>query len=289
MKPLKVGYLGPEGTFCEEAGGKYILKLEKSSQLVPYSTLHDLLQAANKGIVSEAVAPIENSIEGTINIVSDALAKEVNLKIRQEIILPISHNLIAPIGTKLTTVTHIISHPQAIDQCKDFLKKYLPQAQIHFAFSTADAVKQVAESVAEKIEVSSHGKKVFAAIGTSQAARLYGLSIIKANINPKDNQTRFVVLAKTDHTPTGKDKTSIVLAAQKDQPGSLHAILGEFSKRKINLTKIESRPAKKILGEYLFFIDFAKHRKDKEAKAALDAIQKLSSFFKLLGSYPRYS
>jgi len=278
---MKIGFLGPEGTFSEEAGLLYSKKLEGKGDLYPYATIHDVLYAADKKKIKEAIVPIENSIEGTIGVVTDMLVKDVNLVICQELVLPIFHYLIAPKGTKLSEITDVISNPPVLDQCRDFLRKKLPKARIHLSNSTADAVRKVALSMGEKINPK------FAAIGTAASAKLYGLKIIVPKINLKDNQTRFVVLAKKDHQPTGKDKTSIVFSIQKDRPGGLHDILEVFDKRNINLTKIESRPAKKSLGEYYFFVDMAGHRQDKSLAEALKKVKQKASFFKLLGSYPK--
>lgn len=285
---MKIGYLGPEGTFSEEASQLYKRKIEGKAELIPYATFYDLLFAVEHGKVAEAIAPIENSIEGTIGTVTDMLAKDVNLLIRQEIVLPVYHYLIAPKGIKLSSITDVISIPQALDQCKDFLRKRLPKAKLHMAASTSNAVMQVATSIGEKIAVHSRIKgHVFAAIGTKSAANLYGLNILAKKINAKDNQTRFVVLAKKDHAPTGKDKTSIVFSIRQDKPGGLHACLEAFADKRINLTKIESRPSKKALGDYYFFIDMEGHRSDKLIATALTILKRQTGFFKLLGSYPR--
>ncbi len=285
---MRVGFLGPEGTFSEEASKIYQKKLEGKADLIPYTTIHDLLFAVAKGRISEGIAPIENSIEGTVGVVTDMLVKDVNLMVRQEIVIPIYHYLIAQKGIKLSEVTDVISHPQALDQCKEFLQKKLPKIKLHLAYSTSNAVTQVAISLGEKI--IAHGNvrgSVFAAIGNKNAAKLYDLKVLASKINAKENQTRFIVLAKKDHAPTGKDKTSIVFSIRSDRPGGLHDILSEFAKRKINLTKIESRPSKKALGDYYFFVDMHGHRGDKLVAEALSAIKKKTSFLKMLGSYPR--
>lgn len=273
---MKVGYLGPEGTNSEEAGRSYLKKLEGKVELYPYAAVHDLLFDVQKGKMSEAVVPIENSIEGTVNVVTDMLVRDVNLMIRQEIILPIYHSLIARKGIRLKDVTDVISHPQALDQCKDFLRKKIRKAKLHLAYSTADAVRQVATSLAE-----------FAAIGTEASAKLYGLKVIASRINARENQTRFVVLSKKDHPRTGQDKTSIVFSIARDRPGGLHDVLGEIAIRNINLTKIESRPSKKALGDYYFFADMQGHRSDAVIAEALEDIRRKTSFLKLLGSYPK--
>jgi len=285
---MKVGYLGPEGTFSEEAAKLYVKKLEGRAEFYPFSTIHELLMAADRGKIKQAVAPIENSIEGTIAIIPDMLVREVNLMIRQEIILPINHFLLAQKGTRLGEITDVISNPPPLEQCQDFLRKKLPHAKLHLAYSTADAVRQVATSLGEKI--ISHGKvkgSVFAAIGNKASARLYGLQIIASKINGKDNQTRFVVLAKSDHPYTGKDKTSIIFSIAKDRPGGLHDVLSEFAVRNINLSKIESRPSKKALGDYYFFADMEGHRSTDKIIQTLKAIKSKTSFLKILGSYPK--
>ncbi|KPJ64996.1 hypothetical protein AMJ44_11525 [candidate division WOR-1 bacterium DG_54_3] len=285
---MKVGYLGPEGTFCEEASKIYLKRIPGKIELIPYTTIHDLLYAADRKRINEAIVPIENSIEGTVGIVTDMLVKDVNLVIRQEIVIPVFHYLIAQKGIRLSEVTDVISHPQALDQCKDFLKRKLPKVKLHLAYSTSDAVRQVATSLGETL--IAHGKvkgSVFAAIGTKSAARLYDLKILAEKINARENQTRFVVLAKSDHAPTGKDKTSIVFSILKDRPGGLHDVLEVFAVRHINLTKIESRPSKKALGDYFFFADMEGHREKKILAEALKEIRKDASFLKILGSYPR--
>jgi prephenate dehydratase len=285
---MKVGFLGPEGTFSEEAGKLYAKKLEAQAELFPYNSIHDLLLAVDRGQIKEAVVPIENSFEGTISITADMLAKDVKLMIKQELVLPVFHYLVAQKGVQLKDVTDIISNPPALDQCQAFIRKNLPKAKLHLAYSTADAVRQVAVSLGER--VIAHGEvkgSVFAAIGTAASAALYGLKVIASKINVHDNQTRFVVLAKEDHPRTGRDKTSIIFSIAKDRPGGLHDVLGEFANRRINLTKIESRPSKKTLGDYYFFADMHGHRTDTVIAAALSGIKKKTSFLKFLGSYPR--
>src|SRR3989339_1484208 len=285
---MKVGYLGPEGTNSEEAGLLYVKKLKQKAELIPFSTFFDLITAVNRRAVDEAVVPIENSIEGTIGIVTDMLVKEVDLKIKREFVLPIFHYLIAQKGVRLADVTDVISNPPVLDQCRDFLRKNLPKVKLHLAYSSSDAVRQVAVSLGER--VIAHGKvkgHVFAAIGTKASAKLVNLNIVASQINAKENQTRFVVLAKTDHPRTGDDKTSIVFSIAKDRPGGLHDVLTEIADKDINLTKIESRPSKKSLGDYYFFADMQGHRSDTDIQIVLNNLKRKTSFVKLLGSYPR--
>lgn len=284
---MKVGYLGPEGTNSEEASRLYLKKIEGKVELIPYTTIHDVLFAADRGKINEAIVPIENSIEGTVGIVTDMLVKDVDLVIKQELIIPIYHYLVVQKGITFREITDVISNPQVLDQCKGFLRKNLPGAKLHLSYSSADAVRQVATSLGKVI---AHGRtkgSVFAAIGTAASAGLYGLKIIASRINAHDNQTRFVVLAKNDHPRTGKDKTSMVFSIASDRPGGLHDVLSEFAVRNINLTKIESRPSKKALGDYYFFADMQGHCQDRVIAEALKEIKRKTSFLKLLGSYPR--
>lgn len=277
---LKVGYLGPEGTFSEEASSLYQKKIGRS-EFIPFSTFHDILIAANTGKIDEGIVPIENSVEGTIGIVSDMMVNEVDLKIKHELVIPVFHYLMAKKKLPLKKYTEVLSHPQVIDQCKNYLRKHLSKAKIRFTFSSAEAAKQAATTI--EIE----GVEVPAAIANKASAHLYGLKIIASKINDyPDNSTRFAVLAKTDHKRTGNDKTSIVFSILKDRPGGLHNILREFAIRDINLTKIESRPTKRVLGDYYFFIDLQGHKTDKIVSEALVEVKKKASFFKVLGSYP---
>ncbi len=279
---LKIGYLGPEGTFSEEASAIYQKKIG-GAKFIPYSTIHDLLIDVDKGKIDEGITPIENSAEGTIGLVIDALVNEVDLKIKQEIVIPVRQYLMAKVKVAPRKITEVISYPPVIDQCKQYLRKKLPKAKIRFAFSTADAARQVGEAEVVK------GLNMPAAIASRTSAKLYGLSIIDSNINDyPDNATRFVVLAKNDHARTGYDKTSIVFSILKDRPGGLHDILGEFANRDLNLTKIESRPTKRTLGDYFFFIDMQGHRTDKVVSQALTKVKTKASFFKMLGSYPSF-
>jgi len=280
---LKVGYLGPEGTFSDEASSLYKKKIG-NAEFIPFSTFHDIITAVDKGRIQEGIVPIENSVEGTIGIVTDMLVNEVDLKIKQELVIPVQHFLLARKKVPIRKITEVLSHPQVLDQCKNYLRNNMPKAKIRFTYSSAEAAKQAATT----IEVE--GIEMPAAIANKAAARLYSLKVIASKINDyPDNSTRFIVLARTDHKRTSKDKTSIVFSILKDRPGGLHNILGEFAKRHINLTKIESRPTKISLGDYYFFIDMNGHRSDKTVAAALTEVKRMASFFKVLGSYPKAS
>ena len=271
---MKVGYLGPQGTFSEEA----ILSLKsfKEEELIPLATEQDVLRETDKGRVSKGIVPIENSIEGTVNVTLDTLTFETNLLIEREIVTPVKHNLLAPPHLGLTDIARIISHPQATAQCRKFLSKNFPSVAIEAANSTAEAARKAAKS------------QDAAAIGTALAAKLYNLRVLASKIQDyKDNQTRFVLVGREAVPPTGRDKTSVVCFIYEDRPGSLLEILQEFAKRDINLTKIQSRPTKESLGEYYFWIDMEGHIEDKQVGAALAVLQEKIRNIKMLGSYPR--
>jgi prephenate dehydratase len=274
----QIGYLGPEGTFSHEAGKKYLQKTKEKYVLVPYPTIHDILFAVDREEIEEGIVPVENSTEGTIGVVQDMLVKEVDLKIKDEVVLSVHNSLIAKKIIDFKNVTEVISHPQPLEQCRGWIRKNMAHARIISSSSTADAAKQV----------SSFQKDTICAIGSVGLAKRYNLKVIKKDITDySDNMTRFVVVAKTDHKKTGHDKTSIVFSAIADKPGGLYKILGEFASRNINLTKIESRPSKKALGDYFFFVDMAGHRKDRLVADAISDIMNKVAFLKILGSYPK--
>ncbi len=271
----KVGFLGPHGTFTEEA---LLSRMDVDSEnLVPFSTEQEVIAAVDIGEVSRGIVPIENSIEGSVNSTLDSLTFDSDSLIENEIIIPTRHNLIGQRNTKLTDVSVIISHPQATAQCRKYLAQRLPRATIQAANSTAEAVKRVAED---------RGNKV--AIGTELASRIYDLDVLESDIEDfKDNKTRFVVVGKEPAPRTGNDKTSLVCFIYEDRPGSLLQILQEFAYRYINLTKIQSRPTKKGLGDYCFWIDTEGHIGDEAIASAIKCLQCKIRDVKILGSYPR--
>lgn len=277
MAKMTIGYLGPEGTNSHDAAKLYAKKTRAKTSLVAYPTLHDLLFAVDREAVDQGIAPVENSIEGTVGVVQDMLVKEVDLKIMGELVLPIHNCLLCNKNIELKDVTEVISHPQPLEHCRGWLRKHLPHARITASSSTAEAARYI----------SSSRSKTACAIGPSSLSKLYGLKVIRKDITDySDNATRFIILSKADHKRTGKDKTSIVFSAIADRPGGLFSILGEFASRKINLTKIESRPSKKALGDYFFFVDISGHRKDKKIAEALSGMTNKVAFMKIIGSYP---
>jgi prephenate dehydratase len=273
---VRIGFLGPEGTFTEEA----LLSSSslRGNELIPLPSIQDVIAAVERLEVDKGIVPIENSIEGAVNTTLDMLAFEVDLLIEQEIVRSISHNLIGPAGLDKKQIERVVSIPMATAQCRAYLMREIPGAKIMAAASTADAVNSVARE--------ADGKT--AAIGTSLAARLYGLEVLDENIqDAAENQTRFVVIGREASPPTGFDKTSIVCFILQDRPGSLLSILQVFAERNINLTKIASRPTRKALGEYCFFVDLEGHKEDPAVAEALRGLRENLRQVKLLGSYPR--
>lgn len=269
----RLAYLGPPGTFAEEAALAYAA----AARLVPFPSITAVIAAVDSGMADEGVVPIENSLQGAVPETLDVLVHESQLMIRRELIRPIEHCLLARPGTIADEVRVIYSHPQALGQCRKFIERCFPKAQAEAALSTAAAVEE-----ALAIEGA-------AAISTQRAAEIYGAAVLARGIqDDATNKTRFVVVAATDAEPTGDDKTSIAFAVAHDRPGTLVGVLHEFSDRGINLTRIESRPSREELGIYVFLIDLTGHRTDPPVAEALAAVRSQASFFKILGSYPRW-
>jgi prephenate dehydratase len=273
----RVAFLGPPGTFTEEA---LLTQADlASAELVPTRTMPDVLGATARGEVDFGFVAMENAIDGTVNESLDSLVFEHDdLLIQREVVIAVQLHLLAPAGTALTDVRRVVSFPKAIAQCRGFLADNLPDAEVLAANSTAEAVRQVGEAQ----------EPGTAAVGTALAAKLYGLDVVASDIEDHpDNATRFVLVTKGGiPAPTGHDKTSIVCFQRADHPGSLHAILGQFSARAINLTKLESRPTKKGLGDYCFIIDLEGHLADEVVADCLRDLHAQLAGVKFLGSYP---
>ncbi|HZK48480.1 MAG TPA: prephenate dehydratase [Thermoleophilia bacterium] len=278
-----LGFLGPTGTFTEEALRSVLACAPEAEpherRVIPFPSLLDTVQAVSEGVVDCAVVPIENSIEGSVSATVDILAHGVeNLQVVREVRLPIRHRLIAREGVSLEDITHVVSHPHANAQCRGWLRLHLPDASVEAANSTADAVERVAASA-----------EPWAAIGTALAAREYGCVVLEESIEDHDdNETRFVFLSRTRERQDLPEpyKTSVVCRILKDQPGALLLILQEFAHRYINLTKIESRPSKRSLGDYIFLIDLEGKVGDPQVTDALRCLTCKLLEVKVLGSYP---
>jgi prephenate dehydratase len=271
-----VAFLGPAGTFTEEA--LFTQPDYAARTVLPVGGLPEVLDAVQTGLADLAFVPIENSIEGTVNAIVDSLVFDVDLLIQREVVLDIHMQLMAPPGTDLASVTRVLSFPHASGQCRRFLAEKLPQAQVIPTNSTAEAARIVGEE----------RRPDTAALAPSLSAELYGLEILASAVEDHpDNQTRFVALAPIGiPAPTGHDKTSIVCFQREDRPGSLHAILSEFAARSINLTKLESRPTKRGLGDYCFLIDLSGHLAHEVVADCLRVLHAEIAGVKFLGSYP---
>jgi prephenate dehydratase len=274
----RLAYLGPPGTFTEEA----LLSAPEATDAepVPLQTVPDVIAAVTSGSVDGGVVPIENSIEGSVNVTLDTLAfGSPGVTIQRELVLPVRHALLARAGVRPEDIVVVVSHPHATAQCRQYLAEHLPKAEVRAANSTAEA----AQIVSERGPIEP-----WAAIGTQLAAALYGLVVAAPDIEDRrENSTRFVLVGKEPVPQTGNDKTSVVCFIEKDRPGALLAILHEFSDRGINLTKLESRPTKERLGEYCFFIDIEGHVDEPNVGHAIAGLRTKILDVKVMGSYPR--
>lgn len=273
---MLIGYLGPEGTFSHEAAENYTLS--KEARLIEYANIRDVIIAAAAGEVNEGIVPIENSLEGSVNETLDTLVHKVNLYMKGEIVISINQCLLSRPDTSFDGITAVFSHRQALGQCREYLGAHLPKAQERETLSTAEAAKLVSRS-----------EEPWAAIASREAASRFSLQILEENIQDnKGNSTRFAVLGASYNGPTGRDKTSVAFAVD-DRPGSLVRVLRIFADAGINLSKIESRPMRTKLGQYLFLVDLAGHCEDEKVSRTLKTVAEESRFYKFLGSYPVFS
>ena len=271
---MRVGYLGPAGTYSEEA-------LRASSpagvEEVPYPTIYDTVMAVHDRDVARAVVPIENSLEGAVAVTLDTLALEAtDVRIVAEVVHPIHHCVVAARDLDLADVEQVISHPQASAQCRRFLRERLAHAELVVAPSTADAVVSVRDS-----------SKAAVALGSRLAAELYGCQVLAADVEDHpDNVTRFVWLAADGEATAPASKTSLVFWGGGDQsPGWLVHALQELADRGVNLTRIESRPRRTSLGHYMFFVDLEGGATAPPVADALAALRGQVEELRVLGSY----
>jgi len=276
LAPGRISYLGPEGTFTEEALMEYLGP--HGAETVARPTIEDVLSDVAAGAARFGFVPIENSIEGTVFPTLDALIFRFRLLIAGEWNLPIRQQLIGVPGAELTEVTEVLSYQHALGQVSRFLRERLPHATLTPTNSTAEAVSLVA----------SRNERSLAAIGPRRAADLYRLAVLAADIDDHaDNTTRFLLLNRDAiPMPTGNDRTSIVCFQVEDRPGSLLAILAELASRGLNLTKLESRPAKTGMGVYCFAIDLEGHVADPPVQESISNLNRFLAQVKFLGSYP---
>ncbi len=273
---MRVAYLGPAGTFTEEALRASALAVVDEA---PYATVYEAVMAVQEERADRAVVPIENSLEGSVTATLDTLAGEAaDVRIVAEVIQPVRHCLIARVGVEVGQIGRVLSHPQALAQCAGYLRAHLPDAEPAAASSTAEAVRLVAES-----------DQPWAAVGARLAAELYDCHLLEEAIEDRhDNQTRFVWLSRGEVGARERaSKTSVVFWGFNDQsPGALVDVLHEFADRRINLTKIESRPRPGPLGSYMFFADLEGGADRPDVRSALQALGERVEALRVLGTYP---
>lgn len=269
QSPIRVAFLGPEATFSHMAALKYF---GRSAELVPEGTIAKVFESLEHKRAQCGIVPIENSTEGVVGATLDCFL-DSPLKITGEATLPIANHLLG--RGSLRSITKIYSHPQPLAQCRNWLEQNLPSVPVVEVESTARAAERAAK------EPDTAG------IASEHAAEIYGLKFLKRHIedNPR-NMTRFLALGTSCPPRSGHDKTSILFSV-KDEPGILYRMLEPFYRRKINLTKIESRPLKKKVWEYIFFVDVDGHCEDKKVREAIRSLEKKCLFLKILGSYPK--
>jgi chorismate mutase/prephenate dehydratase len=268
-RPLAVAFLGPRATFTHQAARE---QFGEGVEYVAARSNADIFDEVERGRVAFGVVPVENSTEGAVNITLDRLI-DTDAVICGERFLPIAQHLLSR-ARELSEVKTVLSHPQGIAQCRNWLSQHLPDVPTQEVTSTAAAAEMAAADA------------TIAAIASELAGQLYGVPTLRARIedNPY-NSTRFLVIGRQPVGPSGRDKTSI-LFAMRNEPGTLHAIIEPFARRRLNLTKIESRPAKRRPWEYVMFVDFEGHRDTPEVAAVLEEIRGRTLFLKILGSYP---
>ncbi|MDG1990022.1 MAG: prephenate dehydratase [Dehalococcoidia bacterium] len=273
MSKATISFLGPEGTNSEFAALKY----DKDARLISVRTMYEAMMNVHNNVSQYAMCAIENSLEGSVNEVIDVLINRSNaLMIYGEIIIKINHLLVGPRNFDINNLKSIYSHPQALAQCRQSISSLSSNIELIPASSTAAAVEE-----AMNVENAC-------AIATEHAASHYEAEIYRENFaDSEDNFTRFVVVSKNSHKPTGNDKTSIAFTTQHDKPGSLVEILKLFSMHALNLSKIESRPTKARLGTYVFLIDIDAHSEQEPLKSVLNEIMKIADWLKIIGSYPK--
>ncbi|MGX2041678.1 prephenate dehydratase [Methylocaldum sp. MU1018] len=269
-KPLSVAFLGPQGTFTQQAAYKHF---GHAIQSVPLPAIDEIFRAVESGACQYGVVPVENSTEGVITHTLDSFLRSF-LLIAGEVGMRIHHNLMSTLS-RSEEIREVFSHQQSLAQCREWLDRYLPNARKTAVSSNAEAARLAA--------VTPHT----AAIAGEVAAELYGLDILERNIEDEpDNTTRFLVIGRNPVGATGNDKTSLLLST-RNNPGALYAVLEPFARHGISMTKIESRPSRRGAWDYVFFVDVEGHRNDPRLAEALKELEESVTMLKILGSYPR--
>ncbi len=270
-EPVRVAFLGPEGTFTQEAALKHF---GHSAVSMPMAVIDEVFREVAAGAASYGVVPVENSSEGVVNHTLDSFM-ESSLQICGEVELRIHHHFLIGPNTREENITRVYSHPQSLAQCRKWLDSHYPNLDRIPVNSNAEAAKMV------------RGEWNSAAIAGDMAVELYGLTRLRERIEDRpDNSTRFLVIGRESVPPSGDDKTSIIVAVH-NEPGALYSLLEPFKKHQVDLTRLETRPATSGKWTYVFFIDFKGHQTDDNVVAALDALRPRVADLKMLGSYPR--
>lgn len=270
-----ISYLGPPGTFSEEAAMVYG---GPEAQYLPLTSMPAVVTAIETGVATAGVLPMENVLEGSVTTTLDLLIHETNLRLCGETVIAIRLYLVAREGLSLPQLKVLYAHPQSLGQCRRFVERCLPGVETMASLSNSAAP---AEALADE--------KPAAAISTFRAAKLTGASILAHDIQERSgNVTRFIALSREDSPPTGDDKTSFCFGFHEDRAGTLVGALEELASEGINMTKLESRPSKEVLGQYIFWVEINGHRDDDRVARVLERINAKTSLFKICGSYPRY-
>ena len=266
---MRIAYLGPPGTFSQEAVIKHFGGLAAA---LSCTTIDEVFRQVESGATGYGVVPVENSTEGAIGRTLDLLLT-MSARVCGEVMLPVRQCLMSKAG-KRTDIRRIYSHTQSLAQCQQWLSRHLPGAERIAVVSNAEAAQRAAQ------------ERSAAAIASRTAAALYGLNLLARNIeDDSKNTTRFLVLAGHDVAPSGKDKTSLILST-RNVPGAVHDLLTPLAANRVSMTRLESRPARTGLWEYVFYVDIEGHQRDANVAKALAELERKASFLKNLGSYP---
>ena len=269
-QPLKIAFLGPEGTFTQAAALKHF---GHSVTTMPFGAINDIFQEVEAGNCQYGVVPVENSTEGVISHTLDMFLNSP-LQICGEVALRIHHNLLS-CAASLEEVEKVYSHQQSLAQCRGWLDRHLPNAERIAVGSNAEAAVLVRDDPSA------------AAIGSETASEIYGLGILASNIEDEpENTTRFLIVGKQQVPPSGQDKTSLLIST-RNEAGGLLRLLKPLAEHNVSMSRIESRPSRRGMWDYVFFIDVEGHREDEGVKSALSILEREAAMYRVLGSYPR--
>lgn len=274
-----IAYLGPPGTFSEEAALAYATNQPEAS-LLPLSTIAAVVTAIETDAATVGILPIENMLEGSVTFTLDLLIHETDLHIAGETVIPIRQYLVAKPGLSLQDVEVLYAHPQSLGQCRRFVERCLPDVATVASLSNSAAPAEAMQD-----------PRPAAAISTRRAAEITGASVLARDIaDNRDNVTRFIALSQFDAPPTGDDKTSFCFGYREDRAGLLVEALHKLAQADLNMTKLESRPTRVVLGQYIFLADIEGHRKDPTVARTLEELAAIpeTGVFKVFGSYPRW-